>query len=493
MGMGKAFVALADDATATYWNPAGLAQIGRKEITALHTSLWGGAMYDYISYVNPVVGLGTIGMSWTQLSCGGFERRNEFNEITGTFKDTSGAYGISYGRQVLDILSIGANVKYMSHTLDSHANGNYLVDIGILYRPPVEGLQIGTRLQNVVSVETGEKTDVKLPLTMRIGMDYKLLKDRIYVLADAEYRKTQSGKSLTEFHGGVEFWALHYMAVRLGMDGEEFTAGLGLKYRDYGIDYAFATHSLGPSHRFSATLRFGPSMALASESRAIEYYKEAMAHYEKGFYFRAVEKLSSALSLDPKNTEIKEKLDKLEEISKVIPQQTRAGKEPDLVREGIMRYLENDVEGMLNIFRYLRSIEPENRSINEVIRIVKKKTGIEEPEEKLVKGMNLVDQKLSESLQSFYDGKYNRVVELCNAVIMIEPGNALAYKRIGSAYYAIGQKEKAVEAWEKSLKLNPADRSLLVFLKRAREEEIPVDMELDYLKGLEQKNKKFFE
>ena len=46
LGMGKAFFSISDDASATYWNPAGLVQLDRKEVMALHTNLWAGTNYD---------------------------------------------------------------------------------------------------------------------------------------------------------------------------------------------------------------------------------------------------------------------------------------------------------------------------------------------------------------------------------------------------------------------------------------------------------------
>src|SRR5438132_5016171 len=40
LAMGSAFVGVADDASATYWNPAGLSQITRKEITLMKSPLF---------------------------------------------------------------------------------------------------------------------------------------------------------------------------------------------------------------------------------------------------------------------------------------------------------------------------------------------------------------------------------------------------------------------------------------------------------------------
>ncbi len=492
LAMGKAFTGIADDATAAYWNPAGLAQIGRQEITALHAAFWGGTSYDFISYAYPIIGVGTLAISGVQMSSGGFEKRDEFNNIVGSFNEIHTVYGISYGKRILDVLALGASIKNRNHTLDNHTNGNYIVDIGILYHP-TEVMQLGIKLQNIVGWQTGENTDVELPMSIRAGVQYKLLKDKLFLVADADYYSTESKKTFIDFHGGVEFWALNYLAVRLGMDGNEFTGGFGLKYRDYELDYAFATHELGITHRFSGTLRFGPSIAAASESQAMELYRDGMLAYEKGFYMKSSEKLTKALSLDPKNTEINERLYKMETVSKVVPKASGVGKEADLLRQAITKYVEGDVNSTLNILRYIRSLEPTNREINTLIRVVKKEEGIKETEMPMEKGMNLVDQKLSEALKGFYEGKYNRVVELANDVLTIDPNNSLAYKRIGSAYFAIGKKEMAVESWQMSLRLNPKDLTLKSFIKKARLEIKSSGVkELEYLEELEKKEEKSF-
>ena len=104
LAMGKAFTGVADDATAAYWNPAGLAQIGRQEATALHAALWGGTSYDYISYAYPIIGVGTVAMSGVQLSSGGFEKTDSMNRVIGTFKDVQSVYSVSYGKRFLETL-----------------------------------------------------------------------------------------------------------------------------------------------------------------------------------------------------------------------------------------------------------------------------------------------------------------------------------------------------------------------------------------------------
>ncbi|MEE9315930.1 MAG: PorV/PorQ family protein [bacterium] len=486
LGMGKAFVSIADDASATYWNPAGLAQIDRKEITALHAILWADTMYDFISYVHPIAGMGTVGGSITRLYSGKFDGRDENNISTHEFSDSQTALGASYGKQIVDVLALGASIKYVTHNLDDHKNGNFTFDIGAMYKSPmVEHLQVGLNLRNLIGMRTGAPTEDKLPLTLRFGFNYKLLRDKLALVVDLE-----KSKAPLSYHFGAEYWAFQYLAVRLGMDPEEFTLGFGIRYRDYGLDYAFATHDLGGSHRLSASWKFGPSITAASETMALEHYKEAVAAYERGLYQRAVEKLIRTLTLDPKNIEAKSKLVKLERVAKIIPREVKETKRAKLIKQAVLSYLDGNIKFTLNALRYLLSVEPEDREVDRLLKTIARVEKVDLVEE-ITPGMSLVDQKLYNALNYFYEGKYDMTIREAHDVLSLEPNNALAYKRIGSAFFAMGQREKAKQAWNRSLQMNPADKTLRDFLDRWEEKGYPEDRELEYLEELEKKGWKF--
>ena len=486
LGMGKAFVSIADDASATYWNPAGLAQIDRKEITALHAILWADTMYDFISYVHPITGMGTVGGSITRLYSGKFDGRDENNISTHEFSDSQTALGASYGKQIVDVLALGASIKYVTHNLDDHKNGNFTFDIGAMYKSPmVEHLQVGLNLRNLMGLRTGADTEDKLPLTLRFGFNYKLLRDKLALVIDLE-----KSRAPLSYHFGTEYWAFQYLAVRFGIDPEEFTLGFGIRYRDYGLDYAFATHDLGGSHRLSASWKFGPSITAASETMALEHYKEAVAAYERGLYQRAVEKLIRSLSLDPKNIEAKSKLVKLERVAKIIPREVKETKRAKLIKQAVLSYLDGDIKLTLNALRYLLSVEPEDREVDRLLKTIARVEGVDLVEE-ITPGMSLVDQKLYNALNYFYEGKYDMTIREAHDVLKLEPNNALAYKRIGSAFFAMGQREKAKQAWNRSLQMNPADKTLKEFLDRWEEKGYPEDRELEYLEELEKREWEF--
>ena len=108
LGMGGSFVAVADDATATYWNPAGLGGLKRTEITFMHAGIFGLDSYDFLNYVQPM-GAGAFGLSWIRLGIGDIpvtELRFSGNMsasnrpfISGYMQTSDNAFMLSYGRK----------------------------------------------------------------------------------------------------------------------------------------------------------------------------------------------------------------------------------------------------------------------------------------------------------------------------------------------------------------------------------------------------------
>ncbi|MBD3167275.1 PorV/PorQ family protein, partial [bacterium] len=147
-GMGEAFVALADDATATWWNPAGLAFQDGKEVTMMHVN-WlpqfklNDLYYDFISYAHHVPDWGTFGGNIVFLNLGETERTNEFGQTLGTFSSYEFALTGSYGSVMSDNMSLGVNMRYIYSHLSDRGAGAELgsgvatsigVDIGWLYK-----------------------------------------------------------------------------------------------------------------------------------------------------------------------------------------------------------------------------------------------------------------------------------------------------------------------------------------------------------------------
>lgn len=144
IGLGNAFLAIADDATAIYWNPAGITQLSTKEATFM-SSLGGNSelenKYIYFSIVYPIdfspMVEEKIGFSLINYSIDNIKKttRDNFGNLVrlGEFDNKENALIFCYSREIFkNLLSAGANIKYMRHKFDTYLGNGIGLDIGLL-------------------------------------------------------------------------------------------------------------------------------------------------------------------------------------------------------------------------------------------------------------------------------------------------------------------------------------------------------------------------
>ncbi len=151
VGFGNAFVSLANDVTALYWNAAGIARAGLNEATLAHTSWIASTRFDFAGLVIPLGDFGTIGFSFTQLGMDDMKVRTvEMPEGTGEyFSAKDMAIGVSSARQLSDRFSVGFTGKFIEQNL-WHENATALaIDAGTIFRTDlIGGLVIGASMSN---------------------------------------------------------------------------------------------------------------------------------------------------------------------------------------------------------------------------------------------------------------------------------------------------------------------------------------------------------
>ena len=133
--MGDAFVAVGNDASAIYWNPAALVQFDDNQVMFSHNSWLVGVKHNFAGAVYHITGDDAVGVSVTSLSAGDMKVTTEFASLgTGayfTFSDL--ALSLSYSRKMTDKFSFGATVRYMEETLDKLKMRGVLIDLGTYY------------------------------------------------------------------------------------------------------------------------------------------------------------------------------------------------------------------------------------------------------------------------------------------------------------------------------------------------------------------------
>ncbi|MEW6555739.1 MAG: PorV/PorQ family protein [Elusimicrobiota bacterium] len=479
LAMGKAFIAISDDASATYWNPAGLTQLERKEFTGLYAKLWYDTAYSFISYAHPTTKLGVFGISIVSLTSGGFEKvtieRNTENDVVdfrvlGTFKDAQTAYCGSYGKDLSKKITFGTTIKYVSHVIDIYKVAFMTSDAALIIKDVYPKLKIGLDIQNLISIKMGD-TDDSFPIVLKLGGAYKALKDRLTIALDIE----KGMRANPNYHVGAEYWAMDYVAARFGFDvGDsgirETTAGCGGRYRDYTLDFAMAFHELGSSTRVSAGWRFGKSASTGKFEEMAKYFREGMDAYKIGEYLVAMDRLSKAYSVDPTNEDLARALPRIQIVSGWIAAEKGTTTEAESIRTGIAYYIEGDLNSSVMALRHAYTLQPQHEKLRRLLNDVEKEaaqtlTPIAGTKLTTAPALNLIEQKQEKAREYFAKKQYDAAINECQEILIIDPKNVLALKRMGSCYYQMDLKEKAVATWKKVLEIDPTDKDVLDILK----------------------------
>jgi len=262
LSMGGAFTGLADDASACYWNPAGIGQLDLTQIVASYHFLSMSRQYSYISTVIPSRWNGSVGISWIRLGVGDIEARDMLGRETGSFSNTESAYMISFGVPITHWLYGGITAKYLVHNLSDFQSTGYGFDLGLLVRV-VRGVSAGVVFQNVsanVTWNTESKLRETFPMIMRGGIGVQPFAFPVTITMDVEYG-SRFGKSL---HTGCEWEIFNGFGLRAGFDREGLKAGgffsVPTRTFNFETNYSFGRDPIDNAsmHRISLTVTLAP-------------------------------------------------------------------------------------------------------------------------------------------------------------------------------------------------------------------------------------------
>ncbi|MEK7813036.1 MAG: PorV/PorQ family protein [Candidatus Desantisbacteria bacterium] len=253
LAMGKAFVAISDNAASVYWNPAGLTQIQGAEFTGLFAPLLKDTNYSFLSFVHPTEEFGAFGIGMVVLSSGNFDGRNSRGQNTGELKEMQRCIILSHGHKLSRKLSLGANAKIITEDIGSYSDTRIGIDGAMLFDLK-EYLTLGLSIQNIVPPKLHlMSNDETFPLVARAGSALKVFNKNLILSLDVEKLPSQD----YETHLGAECWLKHRsVALRMGLDNTELTSGVGMNLEKYNIDYSLSHQNLGWFHRLSFTYLF---------------------------------------------------------------------------------------------------------------------------------------------------------------------------------------------------------------------------------------------
>lgn len=270
IGMGGAFTAVADDVSAVYWNPGGLAYLTNRELSGTHADWLAGMSYDFVAYAHPHA-WGTFSWAVAVLNSGSMEYRDETGQKGSDFESRDMAISCGYARKINSITSIGINLKYIRQEIETEKALGYAVDVGGKVLLPGSSLSLGYGIFNLGPRMKFISESYSLPMRYTLGLGYSI--GGMLFACDVNHDQTSRR---TYFSLGSEYQVLGAFALRLGYLNNALDAaqvktgtaqdvlglrgirgGFGLSLFGNQMDYAFVPYGeLGATHRISFTSKF---------------------------------------------------------------------------------------------------------------------------------------------------------------------------------------------------------------------------------------------
>lgn len=271
--MGSAYSALADNAYAPVWNPAGLGFLAATQIAAQHLDYLQSIHYEYLSVVHPIADGKSLGASAQYLGSGDISGTDVAGNSIGNYSTHYGAYSVAYGQKLGEKLSLGLTGKWINAQLADVSANAYAMDLGALYQMQ-PNLRLAATLTNLGTKLTFTDQSDSLPLAGHLAAAYQPQRHWNLVV-EGIYDNTGAANVRT----GIEWKPLEAISIRTGYRTDTtkelsalagFTTGLGVHVWGQELAYAWVPYGdLGNIQYFSLLVQFGRSKE--EERNLIQY------------------------------------------------------------------------------------------------------------------------------------------------------------------------------------------------------------------------------
>ncbi|HEX6791781.1 MAG TPA: PorV/PorQ family protein [Candidatus Krumholzibacteria bacterium] len=293
-GMGEAFAAVADDATASWWNVGGLAFMKNRNLAFMHSQLVPDlatdVYYEFLGYSSPAGDVGVWAVNLVYLTYGESIATNDQGTFLKTFTSWEGTLTGSFSMELAHNFGMGLSMKFIrvdyapADVTPENVEGagtSFAVDVGTLWKLPQQRLNFGLSINNAgpnIAFVDREQSD-PLPFTARLGTAWTPIADEVsnlivtmdieqslvWLIDDNNPDGSNPPRRSEIWHGGAEYRYVNLLAGRIGyvydQDGDfkDFTYGLGFIYKDkLSLDYANVPQAQGLErvHRWSLYFTF---------------------------------------------------------------------------------------------------------------------------------------------------------------------------------------------------------------------------------------------
>jgi hypothetical protein len=271
--MGGAFVGVADDATALFWNAAGIARIDpdKSELSLNHATWPAELSFDQVGYVFHVKHIpGAFGVNARALTMKPMVETTAYqpdpNIGTGnTFDAGYMSAGLTYARSFTDKFSAGVTANFVHEGLAEFSQQLVAFDIGTLYDVGTLGMKIGMAISNIGSQVQFIERQARIPTLFRVGTSAVLMQGADQKLVGS-FEFSHPPDNAERLNAGFEYSFHKYVFLRGGYninyDSEGIAGGAGFHFPvasagQANLDYAYTDmKDLGGTHRISMRFEF---------------------------------------------------------------------------------------------------------------------------------------------------------------------------------------------------------------------------------------------
>lgn len=254
--LGSAYVSLAEDANAAYWNPAGLVRADRLSLMLTRAWLYGvpDIGNDYVAATFPALGPVHLGASWTRLGIDKVYSEDTINLAAAVVSPFSERLSVGVAGKMF-LLDAPGYERYNDPNYLG-ADHDFSFDVGLLYAGG-EAWSLGGVVYNVLTPKLQLISTTASPDPVysewAAGGSY-LFRGTMRITADVRSREGDWGDVV--LHGGTEVWFYDTLVLRGGLDKGMVTMGAGLQDKHWQADFCVETENeLGNVYMFSFTLR----------------------------------------------------------------------------------------------------------------------------------------------------------------------------------------------------------------------------------------------
>jgi outer membrane protein OmpA-like peptidoglycan-associated protein len=272
--MGESFTGLSDDASAIYWNPAGLGQLTGHQFSLSHHE-WFAGIKDEVAHIALPAGPGALGLGVVYTGEPGVLYWDPDLMQYESFRSWSATLSAGYGLRLSDRLGLGAAVTGLYQDLRLQQGSGCALDIGAV-GTPLQDLAVGIAARHLGAIWFDGNAEL-LPMEAAAGVSFST--GIVRVTMDAVFPAPFD--DVPDFKAGIEFAPLEALALRVGyrtgpIDLSSLgylcglSAGIGVNVGSFGFDYAVVPYGeLGMTHRLGIRAALPP--AAHSQSSVVSH------------------------------------------------------------------------------------------------------------------------------------------------------------------------------------------------------------------------------